>query len=76
MRHSVKAASSGALLWYLNNHVSIRVNKVHFGSDVNITWIPGDPETAGPPRSQDSAGELKVGGGWHEIVGKVNLRFS
>jgi hypothetical protein len=47
------------------------VNKFHFGTDVNIAWIPGDPETADRPTFRDRAGELKVSGGWHEIVGKV-----
>jgi hypothetical protein len=75
LRHSAKAVSSGALSWYLDNPVSVRVNKVHFGTDVNVAWIPGDPQIADRPRFLDSAGELKVGGGWHEIVGKVALRI-
>jgi hypothetical protein len=72
LRLSAKAVSSGALSWYLDNPVSVRVNKFHFGTDVNIAWIPGDPETVDRPTFLDSAGELKVSGGWHEIVSKVS----
>jgi hypothetical protein len=71
---STKAVANGALAWYLDNSVSARINKYHYGTEISTPWISSDPEINSRPRITDASGELVVTGAWSSIVAQVNLQ--
>jgi hypothetical protein len=70
---STKAVANGALAWYLDKSVAVRVNKYHYGTLVNLPWSSFDPEMVGRPRYIDAAGQTRVSGAWSSIVTKARL---
>jgi hypothetical protein len=69
---STKAVANGALAWYLDKSVSVRVNKYHYGTWVSLPWTSSDPEMIDRLPFVDNTGEARVTGGWSGIVTKVS----
>jgi hypothetical protein len=69
---SSKAVPNGALAWSLDQNVTARVNKYHYGTTIAVPWRPHDPEIASRSRYLDQAGDWRVNSAWSSIVHKVN----
>jgi hypothetical protein len=72
---STKAVVHGALSWYLDNSVSVRVSKYHYGTKISLPWSSVDSEMIGRPRFTEISDEVRVHGGWSSIVAKVRRAF-
>jgi hypothetical protein len=66
-----KAVANGALAWYVDNPISARVSKFHYGVEVNVPYNPRLPDMAGRVPFRNKQGELRVENAWHGIVAKV-----
>jgi hypothetical protein len=66
-----KAVANGALSWYIQNPVSARMNKFHYGVEISTLYDPSDEDMYGRSSYRDRRGDLKVEGVWGPIVSKV-----
>jgi glutamate mutase epsilon subunit len=67
-----KAVANGALAWYVDNPVSARVAKFHYGVEVSIPFDPSHPDMVCRLPFRNNQGELRVENAWHPIVAKVS----
>jgi hypothetical protein len=66
-----KAVANGALAWFVDNPVSARVCKYHYGIEVATPFDPNASEMKGRDVFKSKEGELRVDNAWHCIVAKV-----
>jgi hypothetical protein len=66
-----KAVANGALAWYVDNPVSARVSKLHYGVEVTIPFDPSLAEMKTRTAFRNKQGELRVEDAWSGIVAKV-----
>jgi hypothetical protein len=66
-----KAVANGALSWYLQNPVSARMSKHHYGIEVSAAYDPSTVEMVGRTTYQNTRGEIRVESAWNCIVAKV-----
>jgi hypothetical protein len=71
-----KAVANGALAWFLDNSVTTRVNKYHYGVSIGIPYVAHDPEMEARPRYMSPSGEWRVNGAWSSVVKKVGSVLS
>ncbi|KIJ67227.1 hypothetical protein HYDPIDRAFT_25699 [Hydnomerulius pinastri MD-312] len=67
---TVKAVANGALAWHIDDTVSSRVAKCHYGTLISIPLEHGKPDFEGRPTYISLSGETKVEGAWDPIVKK------
>jgi hypothetical protein len=66
-----KAVANGALSWWIQNPVSARMSKFHYGVEVNAAYDPDVADMRGRPTYQNRRGDLRVENAWSCIIGKV-----
>jgi hypothetical protein len=64
--------ANGGLAWYVDNPISARVSKHHYGVEVSIPFDPNVPDMIGRVPFRNKHGEVRVENAWHTIVPKVN----
>jgi hypothetical protein len=70
-----KAVANGALAWALNNSVTTRINKYHYGCEVNAWYSPQDPTMVGRTVHVHVSGRKVVHGAWSNIIAQVTLVY-
>jgi hypothetical protein len=70
-RTRTKAVANGALAWYLDNSVTARVNKYHYGCEIFLDYTPDNPNLAGRTVYMHHTGKEIVYGGWSTIISQV-----
>ncbi len=73
---TTKAVANGALAWHLDNNISARVARYHYGIEVREPYDEQNPEMACRVAVLDQYdGRQMVYGGWSCIVEKASLFF-
>ncbi|EGO23005.1 hypothetical protein SERLADRAFT_471616 [Serpula lacrymans var. lacrymans S7.9] len=67
---TVKAVANGALAWHIDDTVSCRVSKYHYGTEVHLPYDKEDKEAVDRTSYTDCKGQLRVCDGWSCIVKK------
>ena len=76
VRNSVKAVANGALAWHIDNTVSSRVSRFHYGTMIRVPYDKDDKDHEGRISFKDLDGEEYVSGAWSRIVAKVGAGSS
>jgi len=66
----VKAVPYGAIAWHIDDTVSSRVSKCHYGTDMHIPYDKDNNTHKGHHPWTDFEGELRVNHAWSGIVAK------
>ncbi|KDR73023.1 hypothetical protein GALMADRAFT_158647 [Galerina marginata CBS 339.88] len=65
-----KAIAHGALSWYINSGVQVRIARLHYGAETNIEFKSADKSMTGRAKFQNVLGQWRVRGAWNAIVEK------
>jgi hypothetical protein len=68
--------ANGALAWYIDNPISARVSKHHYGVEISIPFDPNMPDMAHRVPFRNKQGEMRVESAWHSIVAKVSFIYA
>jgi hypothetical protein len=68
-----KAVANGALAWHVDNSVTARVNRCHYGISLSGPYDPMDKEHEGRSTRKDRYGSLIVSDMWNSILPKVSI---
>ncbi|EPQ53305.1 hypothetical protein GLOTRDRAFT_140147 [Gloeophyllum trabeum ATCC 11539] len=67
---TTKAVANGALAWHIDDSVSARVSKCHYGIQIRISYDPSCEESRQRPREIGLDGRERVLGAWSCILPK------
>jgi len=69
--YSVKAVANGALAWHIDNAVTSRVSRSHYGTTIRVNADKDDKEQNGRKVWESYNGKQHVSHAWSGIVEKV-----
>jgi hypothetical protein len=69
--YSVKAVPNGALAWHIDNAVTSRVSRFHYGISIRVGADKDDRDQKGRKFREDHEGKQMVSDAWSGIVEKV-----
>jgi hypothetical protein len=76
VRNSVKAVANGALAWHIDNTVSSRVSRFHYGTRIRVPYDKDDKDHKGRMPFKSLNREEYVSDAWSRIVAKVGAGSS